>query len=267
MTKVNRRSFISSATVASGVVTGTAGGAKVASIRSSSRGVSANSNIPVGLIGCGGMGRYNLRDFLKVDEVECLALADVDTEHSQETAEIVQERRQHRPDTYQDFRHLLDRDDLDVVIVATPDHWHALPTIMACQSGKDVYCEKPLATSIEEGRAMVNAARKYDRVVQIGTQQRSAQHFREAVEFVRSRQLGTIRTVRAWAYLDWKGALGNPADTNPPDSVDYDFWLGPALKRPFNTARFHWNFRWFWDYSGGLMTDWGPTWSTSEFGP
>ena len=199
MTRVNRRSFMSSATVASGVVASTAGGAKAASIRSGSRGVSANSKIHVGLIGCGGMGRYDLRDFLRVDEVECLALADVDTEHSQEALEFVQEQRQNRPDTYQDFRHLLDRDDLDIVIVATPDHWHALPTIMACQSGKDVYCEKPLATSIEEGRAMVNAARKYDRVVQVGTQQRSSEHFREAVEFVRSGQLGTIRTVRAWA--------------------------------------------------------------------
>ncbi len=257
MSKVNRRSFIGSATVASGVAATTTVGAKAATILSESRGVSPNDKIHVGLIGCGGMGRYNLIDFLRVEEVECLALADVDTEQSQETAETVVERRQRRPDTYQDFRRLLDRDDIDVVIVATPDHWHALPTIMACQSGKDVYCEKPLATSIEEGRAMVNAARKYDRVVQIGTQQRSSSHFREAVEFVRSGQLGTIRSVRAWAYLDWKGALGNPADTSPPDSVDYDFWLGPATRRPFNPARFHWNFRWFWDYSGGLMTDWG----------
>ena len=246
MSKVNRRSFIGSATVASGVAATTTVGAKAATILSESRGVSPNDKIHVGLIGCGGMGRYNLIDFLRVEEVECLALADVDTEQSQETAETVVEGRQRRPDTYQDFRRLLDRDDIDVVIVATPDHWHALPTIMACQSGKDVYCEKPLATSIEEGRAMVNAARKYDRGVQIGTQQRSSSHFREAVEFVRSGQLGTIRSVRAWAYLDWKGALGNPADTSPPDSVDYDFWLGPATRRPFNPARFHWNFRWFW---------------------
>jgi len=195
MTKVNRRSFISSATVASGVAATTAGGAKAASILTESRGVSANDKIHVGLIGCGGMGRYDLGDFLRVDEVECLALADVDTEHSQQTVETVLEKRQRSPDTYQDFRRLLDRDDIDIVIVATPDHWHALPTIMACQSGKDVYCEKPLATSIEEGRAMVNAARKHDRVVQIGTQQRSSSHFREAVEFVSSGQLGTIRTV------------------------------------------------------------------------
>ena len=177
MSKVNRRSFIGSATVASGVAATTTVGAKAATILSESRGVSPNDKIHVGLIGCGGMGRYNLIDFLRVEEVECLALADVDTEQSQETAETVVERRQRRPDTYQDFRRLLDRDDIDVVIVATPDHWHALPTIMACQSGKDVYCEKPLATSIEEGRAMVNAARKYDRVVQIGTQQRSSSHF------------------------------------------------------------------------------------------
>ncbi len=257
MTKVNRRSFITSTTAVSGVAATAAGTTRAASLLTEGRGVSANDRMAIGVIGCGGRGRSLLKDFLQVDEVECLALADVDTKHSEEVAQIVSEQRRHAPDTYQDFRHLLEQDDLDVVIVATPDHWHALPTIMACQAGKDVYCEKPLATSIEEGRAMVDAARKYDRVVQVGTQQRSSPHYREAVEFVRSGQLGTIRSVRAWAFLDWKGALGNPGDTDPPASVDYDFWLGPAALRPFNPIRFHYYFRWFWDYSGGLMTDWG----------
>lgn len=257
MTKVNRRSFITSTTAVSGVAATAAGTTRAASLLTKGRGVSANDKMAIGVIGCGGRGRSLLKEFLQVDEVECLALADVDTKHSGEVAQIVSEQRRHAPDTYQDFRHLLEQDDLDVVIVATPDHWHALPTIMACQAGKDVYCEKPLATSIEEGRAMVDAARKYDRVVQVGTQQRSSPHYREAVEFVRSGQLGTIRSVRAWAFLDWKGALGNPEDTDPPASVDYDFWLGPAALRPFNPIRFHYYFRWFWDYSGGLMTDWG----------
>ncbi len=257
MTKVNRRSFISSATAASGAAVTAAGTTSAASVLTGGRGGSANDKIHIGVIGCGGRGRSLLKDFLSLDEVECPALADVDTKHSGEVSGIVSEQRAHPPDTYQDFRRLLDRDDLDVVIVATPDHWHALPTIMACQAGKDVYCEKPLATSIEEGRAMVDAAQKYERVVQVGTQQRSSEHYREAVEFVQSGQLGTIRSVRAWAFLDWKGALGNPEDTDPPASVDYDLWLGPAARRPFNPARFHFSFRWFWDYSGGLMTDWG----------
>jgi predicted dehydrogenase len=132
-----------------------------------------------------------------------------------------------------------------------------LPTIYACQSGKDVYVEKPLATTIEEGRAMVNAARKYNCIVQVGTQQRSAQHYKDAVAFVRSGSLGKLRMMRAWAYLDWKGDIGFPPDQEAPSHVDYDLWLGPAPLRPFNPARFHHNFRWFWDYSGGLMTDWG----------
>ena len=213
--------------------------------------------IGVGLIGSGGMGRGDLRDFLRLEEVDCIAVADVDERQIEVGKKLVEERRGKRPDGYRDFRKIIDRKDIDAVIVGTPDHWHALPTIYACESGKDVYVEKPLATSIEEGRAMVTAARKYDRVVQVGTQQRSSEHFAKAVEFVQSGQLGRIRQVRSWAYLDWKGGIGNPPDEAPPPEVDYDFWLGPAAKRPFNPARFHFTFRWFWDYSGGLMTDWG----------
>ena len=164
--KVNRRNFIrSSATVASGVATATVGGTKAASVWSKTRGVSPNDKIHVALIGCGGMGRYNLSEFLRLDQVECLALVDVDDAQTQKGVKGVEESRDHHPDTCRDFRRVLDRDDIDVVIVGTPDHWHAIPTIMACQAGKDVYVEKPLATSIEEGRAMVDAARKYDRVV------------------------------------------------------------------------------------------------------
>lgn len=219
--------------------------------------ISPGDKIHIALIGCGGMGKANLRDFLRVDEIECLAIADVDNEHLKEGQKIVEDYRGKKPDGYRDFRKIMDRKDIDAVIVATPDHWHALPTIYACQTGKDVYVEKPLATSINEGRIMVNAARKYKRVVQVGTQQRSAKHFRDAVEFVNSGKLGKIRMVRSWTYLDWKGGLGNPPDGTPPSSVDYDFWLGPAPKRPFNPIRFHFTFRWFWDYSGGLATDWG----------
>ena len=155
-----------------------------------------------------------------------------------------------------DFRELLD-EQLDAVIIATPDHWHALPTVMACQAGKDVYVEKPLALTIGEGRVMVDAARTYGRVVQMGTQQRSAKHFTDAVEFVKSGALGKIRVVKTWAYQDWMGNIPRVPDSEPPSSVDYDFWLGPAPKRPFNKNRFHFNFRWYYDYSGGLMTDWG----------
>jgi predicted dehydrogenase len=169
----------------------------------------------------------------------------------------VERTRGKKPDGYSDFRKIIDRRDIDAVIVGTPDHWHALPTVFACESGKDVYVEKPLALTIEEGRTMVDMARKHKRVVQVGTQQRSAGHFQDAVKFVQSGQLGEIRMLRTWAYIDWKGGLGNIPNSPVPAGVDYDMWLGPAPKRPFNKARFHFTFRWFWDYSGGLMTDWG----------
>jgi predicted dehydrogenase len=128
---------------------------------------------------------------------------------------------------------------------------------MACQAGKDVYVEKPLSLTIGEGRVMVNAARRHDRVVQMGTQQRSARHFADAVEYVKSGALGKIRLVKTWAYQDWMGNIPPVPDSDPPPGVDYDMWLGPAPKRPFNKNRFHFNFRWYYDYSGGLMTDWG----------
>ncbi len=161
------------------------------------------------------------------------------------------------PDTAKDFRRVVERKDIDVVLVCTPDHWHALPTLAAIQAGKDVYVEKPLATSIGEGRLMRDAAREHARICQMGTHWRSGEHFAEAVEIVRSGKIGKVRQVRCWAYLDWVRDIGNPPDGPVPAGVDYDMWLGPAPDRPFNKNRFHFNFRWFWDYAGGLMTDWG----------
>lgn len=258
MKKMLRREFLESSSMAFAGTTALVAGfepfVEAVTVR---RRVSPNERINVALVGCGDMGKTNLRDFLRVPEVECPAIADVDEERLGEGLQIVQEARGNTPEGYRDFRRIMDRKDIDAIIVATPDHWHALPTIYACQTGKDVYVEKPLATTIEEGRAMVAAARRYGRIVQVGTQQRSAGHFRDAVTFVRNGELGRIRMVRAWTYLDWKGDIGNPPDGDPPPHVDYDLWLGPAPKRPFNPMRFHHNFRWFWDYSGGLMTDWG----------
>lgn len=218
----------------------------------------ANDRILVGLIGSGGQGRGDLRQMLKIKNVECVALCDVDDEQSGRALKMVQTDASQNPGLVdRDFRKILDRKEIDAVIIGTPDHWHAITTMMACQAGKDVYVEKPLSISIGEGRAMVEAARKNNRVVQVGTQQRSASHYKDAVEFVRSGKLGKIRLVRAWAYQDWMGNIAPVPDSDPPSNVDYDLWLGPAQKRPFNKNRFHFNFRWFWDYSGGLMTDWG----------
>ncbi|MFM1942159.1 MAG: hypothetical protein RI897_1141 [Verrucomicrobiota bacterium] len=218
---------------------------------------SANEKVRVALIGCGGMGKGDLDTFFQNPEVECPVVCDVDDGQIAGAVELVERRRGGKPDTVKDFRRVLDRKDVDAVIVATPDHWHALPTVMACQAGKDVYVEKPLAKSIAEGRAMVTAGTKHRRVVQMGTQRRSSEHIAQAVDFVRSGKLGQIGMVRSWAYLDWVGGVGNPPDTESPAGVDYNMWLGPAELRPFNPNRFHFNFRWFWDYAGGLMTDWG----------
>jgi len=217
----------------------------------------ANKRVRVGLIGCGGMGSGDLRDMLK-SGAECVALCDVDDDQVAKLRQSIDKNFNQKPDlATRDFRRVLDRKDIDAVIVATPDHWHALPTVMACEAGKDVYVEKPLALTIGEGRVMVDVARRTNRVVQMGTHQRSASHYADAVAYVKSGALGTIRLVKTWAYQDWMGNIPKVADSEPPASVDYDFWLGPAPKRPFNKNRFHFNFRWYYDYSGGLMTDWG----------
>ena len=184
-------------------------------------------------------------------------VCDVDDAQIAKTVERFQKEKWGTPETVKDFRRILDRKDIDACLVCTPDHWHALPTVLACEAGKDVYCEKPLATSIAEGRAMLAAARRNERVTQMGTHWRSGDHYAAAIGFVRSGMLGKVRQVRVWAYLDWVKDCGNPPDGPAPAGVDYDFWLGPAPKRPFNPNRFHFNFRWWWDYAGGLMTDWG----------
>jgi predicted dehydrogenase len=154
----------------------------------------------------------------------------------------------------QDFRRILDDPEVDAIAIATPDHWHALATVMACQAGKDVYVEKPTSHSIWESRKMVEAARKHERVVQVGTQNRSAPYCYEAAEYARSREFGDIRFVRVMNSKQ-REPIGRPADSTPPDGVDYDLWLGPAPLRPFNENRFHYNWHWFWDYGGGDLSN------------
>ncbi len=253
MSDNSRRSFLKRSSLA--VAVSALGGSGFA--MGTRRKVSANDKIVIGAIGCGGMGRGDIAAFLHNDDVECPIICDVDDAMMGEAAKLIEGRRGYTPEMVRDFRRVIDRKDLDAVLVATPDHWHALPTVYACQAGKDVYCEKPLGKTIDEGRAMLDAAKENKRVVQMGTQWRSGEHYQEAIDFIHSGNLGKIRLVRAWAYLDWVGGIGNPPDEAPPQGVDYDLWLGPAAERPFNKNRFHFNFRWFWDYAGGLMTDWG----------
>ncbi|HMQ88601.1 MAG TPA: Gfo/Idh/MocA family oxidoreductase [Flavilitoribacter sp.] len=222
-------------------------------------GIPPSDTIHVGAIGINGMGGANVKSAVRVPGVQLTALCDVD--------QRVLDRRMGeltgmgidgaKVETFRDYRKMLEKKDLDVVIVGTPDHWHALIMIHACEAGKDVYVEKPIANSIGETDLMLAAEKRYNRVVQVGQWQRSQQHFRDAIEFVHSGRLGNIRTVKAWAYQGWMKPAPVVPDSAPPAEVDYDMWLGPAPKRPFNESRFHFNFRWFWDYAGGLMTDWG----------
>lgn len=225
----------------------------------SAKKVSASDIIRIGVIGIKGMGWSNTMSMLKIPGVQLTALCDVDqTVLDDRFAELTSKNIDTgRIKRYGDYRKLLDSKDVDAVIIGTPDHWHALMMIDAVKAGKDVYVEKPVGNSIEECRAMVAAQKKYNRIVQAGQWQRSQQHFRDAVDFVHSGQLGNIRTVKVCCYQGWMKPAPVVADSNPPAGVDYKLWLGPAKTRPFNSSRFHFNFRWFWDYAGGLMTDWG----------
>jgi predicted dehydrogenase len=223
------------------------------------RRINASDQINIGAIGINGMGWADLTAALKVPGVNLVALCDVDKNVLDKRMGDLSKMKidASRVKPYGDYRQLLDRKDIDAVIIGTPDHWHALIMIAACEAGKDVYVEKPVGNSIGECRAMMAAQKKYNRAVQAGQWQRSQQHFKDAIDFVYSGQLGNIRTVKVWCYQGWMRPDIVRPDSAPPPGVDYDQWLGPAVKRPFNASRFHFNFRWFWDYAGGLMTDWG----------
>jgi predicted dehydrogenase len=208
--------------------------------------------IRIGFIGVGGQGNSNLGALMK----NAVAVCDVDETHLAKTKARVEKANGRTCAAYKDYRRILDDKAIDAVLIATPDHWHALPTIHACEAGKDVYCEKPLTLTIAEGQAMVNAARRCQRIVQTGSQQRSDPKFRLACELVRSGRLGAIRNVRVGiAKVNFAGPP--VPDSEPPAELDYDFWLGPAPWRPYNLKRVHYLFRFFWDYSGGQMTNWG----------
>lgn len=210
-----------------------------------------SEKIRTGHIGVGGQGKGNLKAFLK----NAVAVCEVDSARLAAAASEV-EKAGTKPATYADYRKLLESKDIDAVVITTPDHWHALQTIHACEAGKDVYVEKPLSLFITEGRAMVEAARKNKRIVQTGSQQRSAKEFRTACELVRNGALGKLTAIK----VGLPGPNWSPppvADSAPPKELDYNLWLGPAPERPYNTKRVHYLFRFFWDYSGGQQTNFG----------
>jgi predicted dehydrogenase len=216
-----------------------------------------SEKIRFGLIGANSMGWANMRTHLELDEVDCIAICDVDQRVLDRRCTDAETITGKKPDQYKDYRKLLDRQDIDAVIIGTPDHWHCRIMVDACEAGKDVYVEKPLANSITECHLMQRAAKRYGRMVQVGQWQRSGRHYADAIEYVRSGKLGKISLVKVWAYRAGVGAIEPRPDSPVPEGVDYKMWLGPAPERPFNENRFHFSFRWYWDYAGGLMTDWG----------
>lgn len=250
--KISRRSFLkkTSATVAAGMV-------MPSYLSSATSAVSASDRINVALIGCRNMGWSNLSDFMKSDEVRCLALCDIDNSVLNSRAKDLASLQNEKFDLYGDYRRILDRKDIDAVIIGTPDHWHCLQFVDACKAGKDVYVEKPIGNSIAECDVMVEAANRYERVVQVGQQQRSANLWKEMIEYLDSGILGDIARIHVYANFNYAAITNRVPDSEVPEGVDFDTWLGPAPERTFNSQRFHGSWRMFWDYGGGLMTDWG----------
>ncbi len=215
----------------------------------------ANDRVNIALVGCGGRGRYVARLMRESSpNVAYTAVADV----FRKNGDIAREWAGSDAANVQDFRRLLDRKDIDAVHIATPDHWHAIASVLACQAGKDVYVEKPTSLTVREGRVMVDAARKYNRIVQVGTQHRSAPHFQKIAAMIQRGDIGQVKFIRVWNYanhtLNMRAAR---PDGEPPEGLDWDMYLGPSPKVPFNPYRFLSTYRYFWDYSGGYITDFG----------
>ena len=225
----------------------------------------ANDRVNAAFIGMGKMGRSNLSVAMRQENLQVVSVCDIFDRNLNWALEAAHKKFPEAKGI-KDFREVFADKSVDVVCIATPDHWHAYMTVEACKAGKDVYVEKPICVTVEEGPKMVQAARKYNRVVQAGTQQRSGDHFQKAVELVKSGAIGQVTRVSTWNVGNSPvEGIGNPPDEEPPAGFDWDMWLGPAPKRPYNKNRVgidpddKWfsNFRWFWDYAGGMMTDWG----------
>jgi predicted dehydrogenase len=253
MTNMNRRHFFKS-------VAGTIVAAPYflpASVLGRTGATAPSDRITIGCIGVGGMGTANMRNFLGLPSAQVLAVCDVDTKHRHQARDIVNAAYGNTDcAVYNDFRELLARDDLDAVMIATPDHWHAIIAVASARARKDIYGEKPLAYTIAEGRALVDAVQRYGVVWQTGSWQRSQRNFRFACELVRNGRIGEVHTVRVGLPqgngIDDQGKQPMPV----PEGFDYDMWLGPAPWAPYCPSRCHANFRWISDYSGGQLTDW-----------
>jgi len=239
--KITRRTFVK------------AGAATALTAASWTRVNGANERIGIGMIGIGLVGRIHTRNFAKQADVAVVGVCDVYDPRTDVAAEIVGGS----VIKCRDFRQLLDNKDIDAVVVSTPDHWHAMMTMLACAAGKDVYVEKPLTLFVREGRWMIDVAKRYNRVIQVGVQNRSAPNFQLAREFVQKGKLGQIVAVQDTYCRNLMPGFGNPPDQDPPKELDWDLWLGPAPARAYNPNRGIYHFRWIWDYAGGQVTNLG----------
>lgn len=213
----------------------------------------ANDRVQLGLIGYGLIGAFHVKTYKQHADAEWTAISDA------YRPRLEAGKADCGPNTkaYPDFRALLDAKDVDAVVVATPDHWHALHSILACEAGKDVYVEKPMTLFVREGTWMMNAAKRFNRIVQVGTQGRSAPHVPEIRQLLQRGELGKVHSARVGYFRNIMPGFGRPPDEAPPRDLDYDMWLGPAPKTPYNRNRALYHFRWFWNYSGGQMTNLG----------
>jgi predicted dehydrogenase len=236
---VSRRAFVQ------------AGAASLLSAASWQRVLGANERVGVGFIGYGLIGKRHVLDFQEQKDADLVAVAEAHAGRRDEALEQIGKPAK----GYSDFRDLLENKDVQAVVISTPDHWHALQTMLACAAGKDAYVEKPLTLFIREGRWMTNIAKLHKSVVQVGTQQRSGPHYQRARELIKKGALGKVVSVRMGSFRNIMPGFGRPADCDPPADLDWDLWLGPAPKRGFNPNRAIYHFRWFWDYSGGQMTN------------
>jgi len=250
--KSDRRTFIKTASV---VAAGAMIPREVFSIARS--GIAPSDKIRIALIGANSQGWSDLTSFLKNKEVECVAMCDVDKNVLSNRTNDLIKMGHPQPKLYVDYRKMLENKDIDAVIIGTPDHWHCMTFCDSLEAGRHVYVEKPLGNSIAEINIMQKAAKKHGKIVQVGQWQRSQPHFVDAMNYLKTGKLGRIRATKAWSFVDWKGPVPKVADSPVPEGVNYDMWLGPAPKRAFNKNRFHFTWRWYWEYGNGLMTDWG----------
>ena len=239
---MRRRNFLESSATVGLVAALSAVGSKKA--------IATNEKISICMMGVRGRGGGVLNTFASLPEVEVRYVCDLDPGVLENRLKQVEQKTGKRPEGVKDFRKALEDKALDAMVIGTPDHWHALPTIQGCQAGKDIYVEKPDGHNILEGLTMVAAAKKYGRVVQLGTQSRSGPHLLSCMEYLKTGALGKVRFAKAWESAK-QGSIGRPPDGAAPAGVDYDFWLGAAPLRPFNPRRFHGSWRWFFDYGTG----------------